>query len=126
MAIMMTIGSLALFAYYLRVEPTKALTVSLTVMAVFQWFNAWNCRSARTSVFKLSPISNKALFVATFVVIFLQIAAVYTPFLQGILKTTPLNLMDWLLAIGIASSILFTEEIRKALAYLNSKRLKRL
>jgi len=126
MAIPMMLGSLFVFKRYMGVDLLKAQTMVLTTLAAFQWFNAWNCRSARTSVFKLSPISNKALFVATFVVIFLQIAAVYTPFLQGILKTTPLNLMDWLLAIGVASSILFTEEIRKALAYLNSKRLKRL
>ncbi|MBI2595023.1 MAG: HAD-IC family P-type ATPase, partial [Candidatus Colwellbacteria bacterium] len=49
MAIPMTLGTLFLFTSFLNgnfsSDLTKALTISLTSLAVFQWFNAWNCRS---------------------------------------------------------------------------------
>jgi len=113
MAILMAIGSLILFAYYLRVEPLKALTVSLTVMAVFQWFNAWNCKSERRSIFSKDFWQNLWLVGATLVVILLQILAIYHPFFQGFLHTTALNLRDWLLIVAVASIIIWPEELWK-------------
>src|SRR3989344_959081 len=58
MAVPMTIGSLVLFAAYAETDMGKALTMSLTTLAVFQWFNAWNCRSERESVFTMNPLKN--------------------------------------------------------------------
>jgi len=113
MAIIMTIGSLALFAYYLRVEPAKALTVSLTVMAVFQWFNAWNCKSEKRSIFSRDLFQNLWLMGATVTVIVLQLLAIYHPFFQNFLHTTALNVSDWLIIVAVASFIIWPEEIRK-------------
>jgi len=113
MAIMMAIGSLALFAYYLRVEPAKALTVSLTVMAVFQWFNAWNCKSEKHSIFSRDFFQNLWLIGATATVVVLQVLAVYHPFFQNFLHTTALNVSDWLIIVAVASFIVWPEEIRK-------------
>ena len=50
---------------------------------------------------------------ATFIVIGLQIMAVYAPFMHTILRTVPLSWYDWALAIAVASSIIIAEEIRK-------------
>jgi Ca2+-transporting ATPase len=113
MALPMTIGTLVLFSFYLESDPLKATTISLTALAVFQWFNAWNCRSEYESVFTSNPFSNKFLLGATGIVVLLQIAAVYVPSLQKILHTVPLNQSDWILVLGVASSIIFVEEIRK-------------
>lgn len=115
MALVMMVGSLALFAYYLRVEPAKALTVSLTVMAVFQWFNAWNCKSEKKSIFSRDFFQNLWLIGATVVVASLQILAIYHPFFQGFLRTTALNWLDWLIIVSVASFIIWPEEIRKHL-----------
>lgn len=113
MALPMTVGTLALFSFYLESDPIKATTISLTALAVFQWFNAWNCRSEDKSVFTSNPFSNKFLLSATGLVIILQIVAVYVPFMQKILHTVPLNQFDWILVICVASSVVFVEEIRK-------------
>ena len=113
MALPMAIGTLYLFKGYFETDITKALTISLTTLAVFQWFNAWNCRSESKSIFQMNPLSNKFLVGATVIVIFLQFAALYTPFLQKILHTTPLSLSEWLTIIPIAGSIILVEEIRK-------------
>jgi len=112
MAIPMALGTLALFALYMD-DMAKALTMSLTTLAVFQWFNAWNCRSDRESVFTTNPFANGYLVAALGVVIALQVFAVYVPFAQQFLHTTSLSLADWLLIIPVASTVLFAEEARK-------------
>lgn len=112
MAIPMMIGSLYLFNLY-QYDLIKAQTVTVCVLAVFQWFNAWNCRHRTKSLLNLNPFGNKYLIAATCIVVSLQILAVYTPFMQGILRTTPLELADWLLIIPVASTVIVVEEIRK-------------
>lgn len=112
MAIPMALGTLALFALYMD-DMAKALTISLTTLAVFQWFNAWNCRSEKESVFTSNPFSNWYLVAALALVIALQIFAVYVPFAQNFLHTTALSLADWMIIIPVAASVLVAEEIRK-------------
>jgi Ca2+-transporting ATPase len=113
MAIPMMIGTLFLFSFFIADDMTKAWTISLTTLAMFQWFNAWNCRSETESLFRTNPFSNKFLIMATMTVIFLQLLAVYTPFLQKLLHTMPLTLGEWLVIIPVAASVVVVEEIRK-------------
>lgn len=113
MAIPMAVGALYLFTQYYETDIAKAWTMSLTVLAVFQWFNAWNCRSEDKSIFKTNPLSNKFLVGATLTVIVLQLFAVYNPLMQKILRTAPLEASDWLMIIAIATSIVMVEEVRK-------------
>ncbi|MBT9174187.1 MAG: Calcium-transporting ATPase [Syntrophomonadaceae bacterium] len=113
MAPVMGLGTLYLFGQYFESDITKGWTVALTTIAVFQWFNAWNCRSESKSIFKMNPFSNKFLVAATVVVISLQLLAVYNPFMQKILHTTSLGFSEWLFIITVASSIIIVEEMRK-------------
>lgn len=115
MATPMMIGTILLFNRYYDVDLVKAWTVSLTVLAVFQWFNAWNCRHESKSIFHLNPLSNKFLVGATITVVILQMFAIYHPFMQQILHTTGLGVSDWLLIIPVAASIIVVEEVRKFL-----------
>jgi Ca2+-transporting ATPase len=109
----MAIGTLFLFGQYFKEDLNKAWTISLTTLAVFQWFNAWNCRSRVHSIFQMNPFSNKFLIGANLLVIFLQLLIIYNPFFQVIFKTTALKIQDWFYIILIASSIILVEEIRK-------------
>lgn len=113
MAVPMAIGTLFLFSRNYEVDIEKAWTVSLTTLAVFQWFNAWNCRSIKRSVFSMNPFSNRYLLAATAVVVLLQLLAVYHPLFQGLLRTTSLSLADWALIVPVAFSIVVVEEARK-------------
>jgi Ca2+-transporting ATPase len=115
MALPMAIGTLYLFKGYFEADLTKAWTISLTTLAVFQWFNAWNCRSESKSIFQMNPFSNKFLVAATATVVLLQFAALYTPFLQKVLHTQPITLSEWLMIALIAVSIIAVEEVRKLL-----------
>ncbi|MFZ2523511.1 MAG: HAD-IC family P-type ATPase [Minisyncoccia bacterium] len=113
MAIPMMLGTLYLFSKYYEIDISKAWTISLTTLAVFQWVNAWNCRSESQSVFNMNWFSNMYLIWATCIVIVLQFIAIYTPIMNSLLHTVPLGLYDWVLIIPTALSVILFEEIRK-------------
>jgi len=113
MAVPMALGALWLFGKYFEADINKAWTISLTTLAAFQWFNAWNCRSEEKSLFQMNPFSNMFLVVITLIVIILHLLAVYHPAMQRILHTVPLGLSDWLIIVSLASSIIAVEEVRK-------------
>ena len=116
MGIIIASGTLFVFAQYLGGTLEKALTMSLTTLAVFQWFNAWNCKSEDRSVFSANPFKNMFLVGATILIIGFQLLAVYNPLMQKFLHTVPLTAGEWVYAVVIASSILLFEETRKFLA----------
>lgn len=113
MAIPMGIGSLGLFYYYYRIDLALARTITLVTMAMFQWFNAWNCRSQDRSVFQLGLTSNRWLLVAFAVVFFLQLFIIYVPPMQQVFSTVPLSLFHWIIIFVVSSSIFVIEELRK-------------
>lgn len=113
MSIPMAVGTLLLFSQLYQNDLEKAWTISLTTLAVFQWFNAWNCRSEDKSIFRMNPFSNKFLIGATGIVIGLQLLAVYNPFFQKVLRTVPLSGKEWTIVIAVAFSIIIVEEFRK-------------
>ena len=83
------------------------------MLAVFQWFNAWNCRHESKSIFQLNPLANKFLVGATLMVVGLQLLAIYNPVMQKVLHTQPLGLADWLVILPVAASIIAVEELSK-------------
>lgn len=123
MAVPMMLGTLILFGNYFEADLAKAWTVSLTILAVFQWFNAWNCRSEKESVFKANPFANKFMVLATFGAVVFQLLAVYHPLFQKFLRTVPLELSDWMIIIAMATSIIAVEELRKSLSWHTKKSL---
>lgn len=115
-AVPMALGSLFVFLLFSSVDIPLARTMTLLTLGMFQWFNAWNCRSETLSVFQLGWFTNKWLILATFVVVSLQILLLYIPFLQSIFATIPLNIYQWMFAALVSSTILWMEEIRKLVA----------
>lgn len=115
MGTVMMIGTLYLLKqfYQQETDPRKIWTISLTTLAAFQWFNAWNCRSEKKSLFKMEIFENKFLVGATIIIIFLQLLAIYNPMMQKILRTTSLTFFDWIFIIIFASLIVLAEETRK-------------
>lgn len=120
MASVMAVGTLYLFGDYAFGEPAKAWTISLTLLAVFQWFNAINCRSHRLSILQMNPFSNLYLIASLAIVVLLQMFALYTSVGQKLLHTVPLSLSEWGMIFSVASSIIIAEEIRKFIHRMRS------
>jgi len=112
----MTITTLAMFYYYtvlIDVPMEKSWTVTLTVLSVSQWYNVWNIRSTTKSVFSMGQQKNTWLLAGTLCALLLHLVALYTPFMQGILRTTSLSLMEWIVIATVSLSVVVVEEIRK-------------
>ncbi|MCF7865283.1 MAG: HAD-IC family P-type ATPase [Candidatus Pacebacteria bacterium] len=108
----MMLGTLAVFVIYLD-DYAKATTMALVVLAMFQLFNAWSCRSEHHSIFKIPLFSNIYLIWSTVVILILQLLAVYSAPLQYILKTTPLSLYEWFVVVAVSASVVVVDEVRK-------------
>lgn len=114
MSVPATLGSLLVFALTVDSDYPKAMTLAMTIIAISQWFNAWNCRSEHGTIFRRRFFfSNHYLLAAVCFVASLHMIAISTPFFQGILHTTPLSLSEWLLCIGVSALTLIPEELRK-------------
>jgi len=112
MGLTMAVCTVLVFASLIDTDSAKAYTMSLTILAAFQWWNAWNVRSEKepiwTKIFK-----NPYLIIATLTVIVLQLFAIYHPVLQKILNTTALSLSELALAVSVSFLIVVVEEVRK-------------
>jgi len=114
-AVPMAIGSLGVFILYSSIDLVLARAMTLTTLVLFQWFNAWNCRSETKSVFSMGFRGNYWLILATCVIFTLQILVLYVPFFQKIFMTTGLNIYQWLFCALVACTVLWTEEVRKSI-----------
>lgn len=118
----MMCGALYLFNLYLPFGYARANTMALTVLAVFQWYNGLNCRFLNHSILHKRIFSNPYLWLSLGVNILLQIAAVYLPAIQKVLRTAPLGWQEWLLAFAFGLILIFAEEIRKAIFRIRYKK----
>jgi Ca2+-transporting ATPase len=111
----MTIVTLLLFNQYVGngIEIVKATTIALTVLTIFQWYNIFNIRSHRETIFSKTIFNNKYLLYGLAITVALHLFAIYTPFMQKILHTTGLSLAEWGIMLLIGFSIVAIEEVRK-------------
>ncbi len=107
------IGAFLLFKEFANTDPIKARTIALTALVVAQWFNSLSSRSETRSVFAMNPFSNKFLLGTLLSVIVLHTGAVYLPFMNKILRISPLDFSDWKQIFMVGFSVLLAEELRK-------------
>lgn len=92
-------------------------------MAMFQVFNAVNCRSRIKSVFSLGLFSNKYLVMGIAASVILQFLVTEFSFFNIALGTISLSAMDWISIFAVSSTVFFAEEIRKAVKRKKGLRL---
>ncbi len=91
-----------------------AQTMAFTTLTMFQLFNALNARSDERSAFA-GLFANRWLWMALALSLGLQVAVVYVPVLQTAFSTVSLDPRDWLVCVGVASSVLWLRELSKLL-----------
>jgi Ca2+-transporting ATPase len=92
--------------------------LAFTTFVLFQFFNIFNARAEHGSAFNAQFFSNGKLWLALLAVVALQIVAVHWGPAQAIFDTVDLTLIEWAVAVAVASSTLFLEEARKLLLRL--------
>jgi len=99
------LASVSLLAFYIGMRwygthgggLRHAVTIAFMTLTLTNVFHSFNARSQTRSAFTASVFTNRWLWGAVLICLVLQMAAVYTPFLQGALKTVPLAAIDWAL-----------------------------
>jgi Ca2+-transporting ATPase len=91
----------------------EAQTLCFVSLILIEFFNAFNCRSFKYSLFKIGPASNKWLLAAIGWELCLLSLIVYLPALQGPFHTYPLSAQDWGICILAGASIFILVEMVK-------------
>jgi Ca2+-transporting ATPase len=91
-------------------------TETFTLVAISQWFNVLNCRSATKSSLSLDVLKNPWLIGGLVLGNLLHVLVIYTDTLNHIFHTVPIPMKDFFLLGLIGSSVLWAEEVRKWLA----------
>jgi Ca2+-transporting ATPase len=113
----MATGTLGVLYYGLQTgEPHHAATLAFTTFVLFQVFNVFNARAEKNSTFNRNFFTNRMLWLAIAALILLQILVIHWTPAQAIFHTTALTQVDWLIATGVAASVLILEELRKLLS----------
>jgi Ca2+-transporting ATPase len=80
---------------------------------LYENFHIGNCRSETRSAFALSPLRSPVLFFGTLGAFLIHVAAMYVPFLQDVLSTSPVVSLSWAVAIGVSVLIVPAVELHK-------------
>ena len=98
------------------IELDQARTETFTLVAMCQWFNLLNCRSATRSALRPRGFGNPWLAGGLALSVALQAMVVYAPAMNALFRTVPLPLHTLAPLLGAASAVLWAEELRKLLA----------
>jgi Ca2+-transporting ATPase len=82
-------------------------------LSIDSLFYVFSCKSLKRNLWQINPFSNKFLIFAWLFGVIMLLAAFYLPLLQTLLRTTPLNLFDWGLILGLGVLNIFLIEITK-------------
>ncbi len=114
--ITMMIGTLGVLHYGLLhtdMGEQRAQTFAFTTFVLFQFFNVFNARVERGTALNKHIFKNSMLWASLAGVILLQVVAVHWLPAQLIFGTQAMTSGDWIVSVGVASSILILEETRK-------------
>ena len=114
--------TLGWFALRLRagVPTAQAQTETFTLLAICEWFNVLNCRSALRSALSLGVLRNAWLVAGLLAGNLLQLAVVFWEPLARVFHTHPFPL-EIALWLGVAGSVVLgAEELRKLAARLRT------
>ena len=109
------IGGVSIFtqAWAIRAGTPHWQSMVFTVLTLAQMAQVLAVRSEHESLFRIGLFSNRPLFFAVLSTFALQLAVVYSPWLQPIFKTEALTLAELGFCIGIASLVFFAVEAEK-------------
>lgn len=102
---------------YQHMEVTLARTYCMALMIIIQNIHAFNCRSEKKSIFKISFFSNPVFLVGVLGSLVLGVAVIEIDFLNVFLKTTSIPYNDLLILILLGFIIMFVMEIYKKIKY---------
>jgi Ca2+-transporting ATPase len=90
----------------------EAMAMIFVLLVMIEFLKAYNFRSDRVSALE-RPFANRWLNAAILGELVLLVSIVYVPFFQLLLGTFSMRLEDWILIVGLASTIIPVLELAK-------------
>ena len=95
-------------------EERQAKNLLLLLMVFFGNYHTLNCRSERTSVFRIPIKNNVFLMIGVLAALAIHFASLYLPIMHSILQTQPVSFKEIIFTGLLASTVLISGEILKA------------
>ncbi|MBD3679131.1 MAG: cation-transporting P-type ATPase [Rhodobacteraceae bacterium] len=113
-------GTATLWLFYQLLPQGEdiARTTAFTAMVVFEKVSVFAFRAGHLPNWRIGWLSNPLLVLAFFAMLATQVAAVYWPPLQAMLKTAPLQAEHWTLIALCAAPLLIVPELLKTFGAL--------
>jgi len=111
--LLMGLLSLGIGCFDWRANDPKWQTMLFTTLTLAQMAHVLAIRSERQSLFRIGLFSNKPLLGAAALTVVLQLALVYTPFLQGVFRTVALPPGHLILSLAVSALIFWAVELEK-------------
>jgi len=111
-------GGLSFLLYYWLMASgwslEEARNSTLLLMVFFENVQVFNSRSELRSAFSQNPLRNPFLLFGTLAAQLLHIGAMYVPWISGALEIQPVSPGHWLMLLLVATTVLGSMEIYKA------------
>ena len=109
------ISAYGLFELAIKEDSTieEARTIAVNTIVMIEIFYLFNCRSLTKSFLRVGFFSNKLIFLGVGVMILLQIAFTYTPVMNEIFQSKPIEIESWLKIVGVSIATFLIIEIKK-------------
>lgn len=85
----------------------------LLMMVLFENFHIGNCRSETQSAFYVSPLRSPFLLAGALGAFLIHLGAMYIPFMQSVLDTSPVSWATWLIVAALTVIIVPAIELHK-------------
>ncbi|HET9529401.1 MAG TPA: cation-translocating P-type ATPase [Blastocatellia bacterium] len=99
--------------WYFSAGESSWQTVLFTTLTISQMGHAMAIRSERDSLFTIGVFSNRPLIGAVALTFALQLAALYVPFFQNLLRLEPLGVRDFAICIALSVVVFWSVEAEK-------------
>ncbi len=108
------LGSFAIALYVLKIEESRAVTISFLTLAFTQLWHVLNMRKMGTSLIDNEVFKNKFIWGAIGLSIILILIATYMPGISDVLKTVNPGFDGWILILGMSVIPLVIGQIWKS------------
>lgn len=109
------LGAFGLFEWALQQGKSleTARTIAVNMFVFGELFYLFNCRSLRYSIFQLGVFSNRWLLFGVVTMTLLQLFFTYSPLMNTLFHTAPLDLIEWCMILASALLIYVAVDIDK-------------
>ena len=112
-------------AYCTELAHARTFAINILVVAG-SLFYVFNCRTSSGSIFSKEFFTNKAVFIVCGILLALQIAFTYLPFMNTLFGTAPLKPTDCLIILGIGLAFMLAVELEKLISRRIGKKMQKL